>query len=342
VSTTVPTIPPPPAPAGAAARTTVGGATDRLARFRGRLRLPVIAAPMFLVSGPDLVLAACRAGIGGAFPAPNARTIEGLETWLQRVSVEHAAMEQGGGVVGPWALNLVTHSTYDRLGAELDLVDRYRPPLVITALGSPAPVVERVHAYGGVVIADVNSVALARKAAAVGVDGLALVCAGAGGHTGKIAAFAFVPAVRQFFDGLLIVGGAIGTGGAVRAAELLGADLVYAGTPFIAAAESMASDRYREMVVRASLEDLVLTKALTGADAYYLRESIVAAGLDPDSLVGKTKVDWTNSQGQLKAWKDVWSAGQGVECVRAVEPVAGIVARLATEYAQSLRLPAFG
>lgn len=314
---------------------------DRLAALRGSLRLPLVAAPMFLVSGPDLVLAACAAGIGGAFPAPNARTIEGLEDWLARVSAGHAALAAAGGKVGPWALNLVTHSTYDRLGAELDLVDRYRPPLVITALGSPAPVVARVHAYGGLVIADVNSVAFARKAAAAGVDGLALVCAGAGGHTGRISAFAFIPAVRRFFDGIIIAGGSIGTGGAIRAAELLGADLVYAGTPFIAAAESLASDRYRDMVVRATLEDLVLTKALTGADAWYLRESIVAAGLDPDALTGKSKVDWTDSQGQLKAWKDIWSAGQGVETVRAVEPVATIVARLSAEYVAALRLPAF-
>jgi nitronate monooxygenase len=319
----------------------VPAARDRLAALRGGLRLPLIAAPMFLVSGPDLVLAACAAGIGGAFPAPNARTLEALEDWLGRVSTGHAALAAAGGQVGPWALNLVTHSTYDRLGAELDLVDRYRPPLVITALGSPAPVVERVHAYGGLVIADVNSVGLARKAAAVGVDGLALVCAGAGGHTGKISAFAFVPAVRSFFDGIIVVGGSIGTGGAIRAAELLGADLVYAGTPFIAAAESLASDRYRDMVVRASLEDLVLSKALTGAEAYYLRESVVAAGLDPDALTGKTKVDWNNSQGQLKAWKDIWSAGQGVESVRAVEPVATIVGRLAVQYAAALRQPAF-
>lgn len=315
---------------------------DRLAALRGGLRLPLIAAPMFLVSGPDLVLAACAAGIGGAFPAPNARTLEALDDWLRRVSAGHAALASAGGKVGPWALNLVTHSTYDRLGAELDLVDRYRPPLVITALGSPAPVVGRVHAYGGLVIADVNSVALARKAAAAGVDGLALVCAGAGGHTGRISAFAFIPAVRAFFDGIVIAGGSIGTGGAIRAAELLGADLVYAGTPFIAAAESLASDRYRDMLVRATLEDLVLTKALTGADAYYLRESIVAAGLDPDALTGKTKVDWTNSQGQLKAWKDIWSAGQGVETIRAVEPAAAIVARLAAEYAAALAKPAFG
>lgn len=316
-------------------------AHDRLGPLRGSLRLPLIAAPMFLVSGSDLVLAACAAGIGGAFPAPNARTIEALEDWLRRVSEGHAALAAAGGTAGPWALNLVTHSTYDRLGAELELVDRYRPPLVITALGSPAPVVERVHAYGGLVIADVNSVAFARKAAAAGVDGLALVCAGAGGHTGKISAFAFIPAVRAFFDGIVVVGGSIGTGGAIRAAELLGADLVYAGTPFIAAAESLASDRYRDMVVRASLEDLVLSKALTGAEAYYLRESIVAAGLDPEALTGKTKVDWTNSQGQLKAWKDIWSAGQGVESVRAVEPVADIVARLEREYAAALAMPAF-
>jgi len=202
-------------------------------------------------------------------------------------------------------------------------------------------VVERVHAYGGLVIADVSSVPLARKAVAAGVDGLALVCAGAGGHTGRIPAFAFVPAVRSFFDGIVVVGGSIGTGGAIRAAELLGADLVYAGTPFIAATESLASDRYRDMVVRASLEDLVLSRALTGADAWYLRESIVAAGLDPDALVGKDRVDWRDSQGQLKAWKDIWSAGQGVETVRAVEPVAAIVARLVAEYAAALRVPAF-
>ena len=315
---------------------------DRLAALRGGLRLPLVAAPMFLVSGPELVLAACAAGIGGAFPAPNARTVEALAAWLERVSSGHAALVAAGGRVGPWALNLVTHSTYDRLAAELELVERYRPPLVITALGSPAPVVARVHAYGGLVIADVGSVALARKAAAAGVDGLALVCAGAGGHTGRIPAFAFVPAVRSFFDGIVVVGGAIGTGGAIRAAELLGADLVYAGTPFIAAAESLASDRYRDMVVRASLEDLVLSRALTGADAWYLRESIVAAGLDPEALTGKDKVDWRDSQGQLKAWKDIWSAGQGVDSVRAVEPVAAIVNRLAVQYAAALRQPAFG
>jgi nitronate monooxygenase len=315
--------------------------TDRLGPLRATLRLPLVAAPMFLVSGPDLVLASCAAGIVGALPAPNARTVEALDDWLRRIAEGHAALAARGGATGPWALNLVTHSTYDRLPAELQLVERHRPPLVITALGSPAPVVERVHAYGGRVIADVNSVSLARKAADTGVDGLALICAGAGGHTGRLTAFAFVPAVRRFFDGLVAVGGSIGTGAGIRAAELLGADLVYAGTPFIAARESLASDRYRDMVVRASVDDLVLSRALTGADAWYLRESIVAAGLDPDALSGKTRVDWTDSQGQLKAWKDIWSAGQGVECVARVESVAEIVARLEAEYRGALDVPAF-
>lgn len=314
---------------------------DRLGELRAQLRLPLFAAPMFLVSGPDLVLAACRAGIGGAFPAPNARTLEILGAWMQQIAGEHARRAAAGERVGPWALNLVTHRSYDRLGAELELVERYQPPIVITALGSPLPVIERVHRYGGRVIADVNSVAFARKAVAAGVDGLALVCAGAGGHTGHITAFAFIPAVRRFFDGLLIVGGSIGDGGAIRAAELLGADIVYAGTPFIAAKESLASDRYREMLVRATLEDLVLSKALTGADAYYLRESIIAAGLDPGALVGKSNVDWTNSEGQVKAWRDVWAAGQGVENVRAIESLATIVDRFAAQYQAALAIPAF-
>jgi nitronate monooxygenase len=297
---------------------------------------------MFLVSGPELVLAACRAGIAAAVPTPNARSIEILETWLQQLTAGHAAAcSAAPGKVGPWALNLVMHSSYDRLGPELELVDRYQPPLVITALGSPARAVEHVHAYGGTVFADVSSLGFARKAAAAGADGLVLVSAGAGGHTGKVSPFAFVQAVREFYDGIIVLGGSIGHGGAVRAAELLGADLAYAGTPFICAEESLATRDYRDMVVRASFEDLVLTKTFTGADAWYLRESIVAAGLDPDALVGKDKMDWTNSQGQLKAWKNIWSAGQGVNHIRGVEPIATIVERYATEYAAALRQPAF-
>jgi len=324
-------------------KTAVEGPAQRLKALTRGMRIPLIAAPMFLVSGPELVVAACRAGIAGSFPAPNARSIETLEAWLRTVVEGHALASVGApGKVGPWALNLVTHSSYDRLPVELELVDRYRPPLVITALGSPAPVVPRVHAYGGAVFADVSSLAFARKAAAAGVDGLVLVCAGAGGHTGKVSPFAFVQAVREFYDGIIVLGGSIGHGGAVRAVELLGADLAYAGTPFIVAEESLAAQEYRDMVVRASFEDLVLTKTFTGADAWYLRESIVTAGLDPDALVGKDKMDWSNSQGQLKAWKNIWSAGQGVNHIHAVEPVAAIVDRYAAEYAEALRKPAFG
>lgn len=323
---------------------TVGESTDgRLGELGRRLRLPIIAAPMFLVSGPELVLACCRAGIVGSFPAPNARTLETLEDWLRRISEQHREW-QGESLphLGPWALNLVTHSSYERLGAELDLVGRYQPPLVITALGSPIPAIERVHAYGGKVFADVSNLAFARKAAAAGVDGLMLVSAGAGGHTGKLSPFAFVDAVREFFDGVIVMSGAIGTGAAVRAAELVGADLANVGTAFIVAEESMAQPRYKDMVVQASLEDLVLTKVFTGAEAYYLRASIVAAGLDPDNLQGKEKMDLSNTQTQVKAWKDIWSAGQGVNHIHSIESVEAIVARFESEYRAANARKAFG
>lgn len=319
------------------------GGQGRLGGWGRGLRLPMIAAPMFLVSGPDLVLACCRAGIVGSFPAPNARTVEVLDQWMGRIAAEHAALAADHPRhLGPWALNLVTHSSYERLPAELDLVSRHRPPLVITALGSPVPAIERVHAYGGKVFADVSTLAFARKAAAAGVDGLMLVSAGAGGHTGKISPFAFIDAVRGFFDGIIVLSGAIGTGAALRAAEVAGADLANVGTPFIVAEESLAVPGYKGMVTRASLEDLVLTKVFTGAEAYYLRESIVAAGLDPDNLQGKSKMDLSGTQDQVKAWKDIWSAGQGVDPVRAVEPVAAIVARYEAGYRAAVALPAFG
>jgi nitronate monooxygenase len=319
------------------------GGQGRLGGLGAGLRLPMVAAPMFLVSGPDLVLACCRAGIVGSFPAPNARTVDILDQWLARITAEHAALAAAAPRhLGPWALNLVTHSSYERLPAELDLISRYRPPLVITALGSPVPAIERVHAYGGKVFADVSTLAFARKAAAAGVDGLMLVSAGAGGHTGKISPFAFIDAVRGFFDGVIVLSGAIGSGAALRAAEVAGADLVNVGTPFIVAEESMAQPRYKEMVTRASLEDLVLTKVFTGAEAYYMRESIVAAGLDPDNLQGKSKMDLSGTQDQVKAWKDIWSAGQGVDPVRAIEPVEAIVARYEAQYRAAAALPAFG
>jgi len=310
------------------------GARERFAEIRSSLRLPVVVAPMFLVSGPDIVTAACRAGVIGSFPAPNARSIDVFESWLEQISGELRLMRdrQVAGATDVWAQNLVVHSTYDRLDAELALLQKYQPPIVITALGSPARVVDAVHDYGGLVIADVNSVELARKAADAGADGLALVSAGAGGHTGQMAGFAFVPAVREFFDGVLILAGAIGDGRAVRAAEVLGAELSYMGTRFIASEESIALDAYKQMVVEARHSDLVLTSAFSGADAYYLRQSILAAGLDPENLAQSAGMDLTGSQAKIKAWKDIWSAGQGVGTVHAVQPIATIVETLAAEY----------
>jgi nitronate monooxygenase len=315
---------------------------NRFREMRASLRLPVVCAPMFLVSGPDLVVAACRAGIIGSFPAPNARTIDVFEEWLERIAgeIELIRSRQEPGATTVWAQNLVVHRTYARLDAELALLQKYRPPIVITALGSPAAVVEAVHDYGGLVIADVNSVEFARKAAATGVDGLALVAAGAGGHTGQMAGFAFVPAVREFFDGVLILAGAIGDGRAVRAAEVLGAELSYVGTRFIATEESMAFDPYKQMVVDADFSDLVLSNSFTGAHAYYLRPSIEAAGLDPDNLAPRRGgMDLTGSETKVKAWKDIWSAGQGVGTVNQVEPIAAVVERLAQEYEEAKNLP---
>lgn len=317
---------------------------DRLGPLRTQLSLPLVCAPMFLVSGPDLVIATCRNGVIGSFPAPNARPLEVLDAWMERVAgeLEAARRADPAARIAPWSLNLVVHSSYDRLPAELELVRRHRPPIVITALGSPARAVDAVHAYGGLVFADVGSVAMARKAAQAGVDGLVLVSSGAGGHTGSVSPFVFVEAVRQFFDGIIVLAGGLCTGAAIRAAEVAGADLADIGTLFIAARESLAADDYRQMVVEAGVDDLVLTKAFTGANAYYLRRSIERAGLDPDNLSGKTSMDWSRSDTQLKAWRDIWSAGQSVEAVQRVEGAGEIIARLRAEYLQSLDVPSFG
>ena len=317
---------------------------DRLGALRHQLSLPLICAPMFLVSGPDLVIATCRNGVIGSFPAPNARPLEVLDAWMARVAreLDEARSADPAARIAPWSINLVVHSSYDRLPAELELVQRHRPPIVITALGSPARVVDGVHAYGGLVFADVGSVAMARKAAQAGVDGLILVSSGAGGHTGSVSPFVFIEAVRQFFDGIIVLAGGLCTGAAIRAAEIAGADLADIGTLFIAARESLAADDYRQMVVEAGVDDLVLTKAFTGASAYYLRRSIERAGLDPDNLSGKTAMNWGQSDTQLKAWKDIWSAGQSVAAVHRVESAGEIIARLRAGYLQSLNVPSFG
>lgn len=306
-------------------------ARDKMAAIKSQLAVPAVVAPMFLVSGPDMVIAAVKAGMIGAFPAPNARDITIFEDWLQRIS-RAVNEDDGRAFKGSWAVNLVVHSTYPRLDEEVALLEKYQPPLVITALGSPKAIVERVHGYGGMVIADVNSVDYARKAAAVGVDGLALVSAGAGGHTGHVTGFTFIPAVRRFFDGIVIAAGGICNGQGVRAAEILGADLAYMGTRFIATPESLAVQEYKQMVVDAGPNDLVLTDSFSGAPAYYLRDSIVRAGLDPDNLQPGNGMNLGGSDNKVKAWKDIWSAGPTAQAVHEIESVGSLASKIAAEY----------
>ena len=299
------------------------------AEWRERMSLPLVAAPMFLVSGPELVLAACREGVIGTFPTPNARSVAVLDEWLDRITTSLDAHD------APWAANVVVHRSNARLDEDLDLVMRYKAPLVITALGSPRAIVERVHEYGGLVFADVNSVAFARKAVAAGVDGLVLVAAGAGGHTGPMTGFSFVPAVREFFDGPVILGGGITDGAGIRAAEVLGADLAYMGTRFIACAESLAAPEYRDMLIASTVDDLILTRAITGVAANWLKPSIERAGYDLDAMEKNPDIDFTDPQSGAKRWAQVWSAGHGVGTIDRVEPVAALVARLREEYARA-------
>jgi nitronate monooxygenase len=309
--------------------------TGRQQRFLAqvqRWRLPLMAAPMFLVSGPELVTACARAGVVGSFPAANARSIEQLDDWLAQTV---------RGIAGtdiPFALNLIVHSTYDRFEREMELVRRYQPQIVSTALGSPRRVLADVHAYGGVVMADVVNPGLARKAAEAGVDVLILVAQGAGGHTGQYNPFAFVAEVREFWDGPLGLAGAITSGRDIRAAQLLGADFVVAGTRFIAARESLAAPAYRDLLVQSRLQDLVLTSAVSGVEANWLKPTLDAAGFTPEQLRESKRIDFSGDiAAGKKAWKDVWSAGHGLGGIRSIDSVAGIVAALRDDLAETLR-----
>ena len=292
------------------------------------LRLPLIAAPMFLVSGPELVVAACHAGVIGSFPTANCRTVAELDDWLGRI----AAGAAGGA---PFAANLIVHRTNSRLDEDTDLVVRHRVPVVITSVGSPAAIVDRIHEYDGVVWADIASVRHAEKAIAAGVDGLVLLTAGAGGQTGWANPFAFVRAVRAIFDGTIILAGGLSDGVALRAAVTLGADLGYMGTRFIATGESMAADSYKRLLVESRIDDVLLTSAFTGLPTSMLRPSIQAAGLDPDALPARGMIDVAtdiNPELRPKRWKDIRSAGHSVSGVMDVPAVADLVARLAGEY----------
>ena len=291
-----------------------------------QLRLPVIVAPMFLVSGPDLVIASSNAGLIGSFPGPNARTIERLEGWMHQIN---------SSTSNPWAFNMIAHKTYDRFADELDLIKKFQPKIVITALGSPERVIEVVHGYGGKVIADVNNINFARRCAEMNVDGMALICHGAGGHTGHLSPFSFSAYVREFFDGLIVLAGSISTGQHIKAAQLLSADLCYMGTRFISAQESHAVDEYKTMIINSTYDDLRMTNLFTGAQAYYLKDSIINNNLDPDNLdTNKDGFNVSASQDKIKAWKDIWSAGQGVGLIKNIESVESIVKKLESEFLQ--------
>jgi nitronate monooxygenase len=294
---------------------------------------------MFLISGPELVLAACKAGIIGAFPTPNARPVSVLADWMQQITegLAQARDAQPAATIGPWCANLVTHSSNTRLAEDLALVARFKPPVVVTALGSPKPAIEVVHAYGGLVIADVISVGLAKKAVAAGADGLACVCAGAGGHTGFLSPFAFVSAVREFFDGYVITGGGIGDGWGVAGAVAGGADLVYMGTRFIPTAESLAPADYKQMVVDSSIDDLVVSAGVTGTAASWLKPSLRAQGLDPDNMPDAPGRQYDSNQSFAgKKWTEVWAAGQGLGPIKSVASVASVVDELARDYQLAL------
>jgi nitronate monooxygenase len=312
---------------------------DPLSRFRGRLSLPLISAPMFLVSGVELVVAACRNGVIGSFPTVNCRSPEELDGWLGEIEARlRRHCDESGKPAAPICANLIVHRSNARLAQDLQVLLRHRPEIVITSVGSPAPVLAPLHDAGALVFADVASIRHAERAVAAGADGLVLLTAGAGGQTGWLNPFVFVRAVRAFFDGPIVLAGGIGDGHALRAAQALGCDLAYMGTKFIATRESLADERYKAMLVASSADDVLLTTAFTGLQTNMLRPSIEAAGLDPDDLpqrgaidIGKD-IDIGARENRPKRWRDTWSAGHSTSGVTAVLPVDELVARTIAEY----------
>ena len=294
-----------------------------------RLRLPVIGSPLFIVSNPDLVLAQCRAGIVGSFPALNARPQPVLEEWLRRLTGEL------GEADAPFAVNQIVHRSNDRLMHDVELCVKYRVPIVITSLGAREEVNAAVHSYGGIVLHDIINDSFARKAVSKGADGLIAVAAGAGGHAGTISPFALIGEIRSWFDGPVALSGAIATGGAVLAAQAMGADFGYVGSAFIATEEANAAPEYKQMLVDSAADDIVYTNLITGVHGNYLRGSLVAAGLDPDNLPLSDATAMNFGSGRTKAWKDIWGSGQGIGAVKAVVPAAELVSRLAREYAEA-------
>ncbi|MBB6450447.1 nitronate monooxygenase [Geomicrobium halophilum] len=299
-----------------------------------QVELPAIAAPMFLVSSPQMVIESCKNGVIGTFPLLNARTGEILEEWMRKIKneVESDSVTK----MAPWGVNLIVHRTNNRYESDLELVKKYQPPIVITSLGNPTAVVDIVHEYGGHVFSDVITIKHAKKAAQAGVDGLILVCNGAGGHGGKINPLAFLAEVKEFWDGFTVLAGAISNGRDILAAKVLGADFSYIGTRFIATNEAIAQDEYKEMLVESKSDDIIYTDAISGVNANFLRPSIEKAGLDADNLQKKETVDVVHNQDDAKSWKDIWSAGQGVGAIKDVQPIAEVINELKAEYKEAV------
>ena len=300
--------------------------------LQSRLSLPLIGSPMFIISQPELVIAQCRAGIVGAFPALNARPSGVLDQWLHRLKAELTDQD------APFAVNLIVHRSNSRLEEDLALCVAHRVPIIITSLGAREDVNAAVHSYGGIVLHDVINNRFARKAIEKGADGLIAVAAGAGGHAGVQSPFALVQEIREWFDGPLALSGAIAHGRSLAAARALGADLGYAGSLFIATQEASADPAYKQGIVDGSAEDIVYSNLFTGVHGNYLRPSIVAAGLDPDNLPQSdaSKMDFGALGADKKAWRDIWGCGQGIGAIHAVEPAADVIARLKREYGEAL------
>jgi len=296
--------------------------------WRGRLRLPVLSAPMFLISGPDLVVGACNAGVVGCFPALNQRSNAGYRDWLDEIRSRLDAD------AAPFGVNLVVHRSNPRLDADLAITVEKKVPLVITSLGLSRDLIAAVHGYGGLVFHDVTNLKFAAKAAEAGVDGLIAVAYGAGGHGGTINPFAAIHEIRRIFDGTLLVAGGISTGRHIAAAMMMGADMAYMGTRFMATAESMAVPRQREMLIEARAADIVLTPAVSGVPGNFLRASLVAAGRDPDDLTPPDKLNFGTTD--ARAWRDLWAAGQGVGAVDDMPAVADLIDTLNRDYADAL------
>ncbi len=309
----------------------------KLQELKQRLSIPVIGAPLFIVSNPDLVLAQCKAGIVGSFPALNARPAEQLEVWLQRITDETEAWNQANPdrPAAPFAVNQIVHKSNDRLEHDMQVCAKYKVPIVITSLGARTDVNDAVHAWGGVVLHDIINNTFARKAVDKGADGLVAVAAGAGGHAGVKSPFALVSEIREWFDGPIALSGAISTGGAVLAAQAMGADLAYVGSAFIATDEARASPEYKQMIVESSSDDIVYSSLFTGVHGNYLKGSVRNAGLDPDALEESDPSKMNFGGDARKAWKDIWGCGQGIGAVKAVVPARELVARLRREYGQA-------